>query len=61
MKDSYNYSGFSSTLVMMRRRKQKEQNKTVVIHSADREEEDLSRFCPPYLVLPNKLKSEINK
>ena len=61
MENSYNYSGFSSTLVMTRRRKEQKNSRTVVIQSADREEEDLDRFCPPYLSQVNKPKFEVKK
>ncbi len=52
MKDSYNYSGFLSTVIMTRQRKSKTKSRTIVVHSADREMGETNRFCPPYLQQP---------
>jgi len=57
MKDAFNYSGFSSTLVMMRRRRNKSNKRPVVVQSSERDENDINRSVPPYLVDPDKPKS----
>lgn len=62
MKDSYNYSGFSNTLIVSRRGKKQDKKRSFIIE-ADQLVQDANsaKFYPPYLSPKVTLKSQQQK
>ena len=62
MKDSYNYSGFSNTLIVSRRGKKQDKKRSIIIE-ADQlgQDSNPAKYYPPYLSPGVVVKSQEQK